>query len=91
MEPKAYVIEFFSNEWIRNSIITLLGILSYLFVGKRLPKKSTLYFGMLISVALIVTTITGHSRNIINGYWNISKAFNIAVSKCSDHDDVDHR
>jgi|TARA_E500000075_G_scaffold135075_2_gene154228 hypothetical integral membrane protein (TIGR02206 family) len=81
MEPKAYVIEFFSNEWIRNSIITLLGILSYLFVGKRLPKKSTLYFGMLISVALIATTITGHSRNIINGYWNISD--NLPLHLCS--------
>ena len=34
-----------------------------------------------MSVVLITTTITGHSRNIINGYWNISD--NLPLHLCS--------
>ena len=81
MEPKAYVIEFLSDEWMRNSIFTLLGILIYLFIARQLPKKNILHFGMLISIALVVTTITGHSRNIMNGYWNVSD--NLPLHLCS--------
>ena len=81
MEPKTYVIEFFSDEWVINSIITLFGVLVYLFAGKRLPHKKALRFGMLISIVLITTTITGHVRNILNGYWNISD--NLPLHLCS--------
>ncbi|MGB0274253.1 MAG: TIGR02206 family membrane protein [Flavobacteriaceae bacterium] len=72
MEPKTYIIEFLSNEWIRNSIFTFLGILIYLFIGKRLSPKTSLHYAKLISVVLITTTVMGHFRNIMNGYWNIS-------------------
>ena len=37
--------------------------------------------GMLIALLLISTTITGHARNIINGYWNISD--NLPLHLCS--------
>ncbi len=72
MEPSAHIIDLFSNEWIRNNILIVVFIIAYLQIGKRLSKKYTWYFGVLISLVLIGTTITGHTRNIINGYWNIS-------------------
>ncbi len=81
METTVYVIEFLSNEWIKNSVLTVLSIVTYLFIGKQLSGKNQLYFGMLISVFLIITTITGHSRNISNGYWNISD--NLPLHLCS--------
>jgi hypothetical integral membrane protein (TIGR02206 family) len=80
METKAYIIEFLSDEWIRNSALTLIGIVAYLFIGKRLSPKNTFRFGLFISVVLISTTITGHARNIVNGYWNISD--NLPLQLC---------
>ena len=80
-EPKAYIIEFLSDEWIRNSLWTLLVMVAYLFVGNRMPPKYQLRMGMLIALLLISTTITGHARNIINGYWNISD--NLPLHLCS--------
>ena len=80
-EPKAYIIEFLSDEWIRNSLWTLLIMVAYLFVGKRISPKHRLRMAMLIALLLISTTITGHTRNIINGYWNISD--NLPLHLCS--------
>ena len=81
METKAYVIDFLSNEWTRNSVLSLLFIISYLNVGKRLKLKQQLIFAKLISYVLIITTITGHTRNIINGHWNIID--NLPLHLCS--------
>ena len=78
--PENYVIEFLSSEWIRNTSFTVLIILLYLLFGKFLKTKDKLKFAKIISIILIITTITGHSRNIINGYWNISE--NLPLQLC---------
>ena len=78
--PENYVIEFLSNEWIRNTSFTVLTILLYLLFGKFLKTNDKLKFAKIISIILIITTITGHSRNIINGYWNISD--NLPLQLC---------
>ena len=80
-EPKAYIIEFLSDEWIRNCLLTLFLMAAYLLVGKRISAKYQLLMGVFISILLIITTITGHTRNIINGYWNISD--NLPMHLCS--------
>ena len=81
MSPEAYVIEVFSGEWIRNTVLTTLFIVTYLFFGKFLSNKNKLIFAKAISVILIFITITGHTRNIINGYWN--PVDNIPLHLCS--------
>ena len=81
IEPKTYVIEFFSDEWVRNSLCTVFIIATYLFIGKFMSPKNKLRMGMLISILLIFTTLTGHTRNIVNGYWNISD--NLPLHLCS--------
>jgi hypothetical integral membrane protein (TIGR02206 family) len=78
--PENYVIEFLSNEWIRNTSFAVLVILLYLLIGKFLKTNDKLKFAKIISIILIITTITGHSRNIINGYWNISE--NLPLQLC---------
>ena len=81
MSPEAYVIEVFSGEWIRNTVLTILFITTYLFLGKFLGNKNKLIFAKAISIVLIFITITGHTRNIINGYWN--PVDNIPLHLCS--------
>jgi hypothetical integral membrane protein (TIGR02206 family) len=78
--PENYVIEFLSNEWIRNTSFAVLVILLYLLIGKFLKTSDKLKLAKIISIILIITTITGHSRNIINGYWNISE--NLPLQLC---------
>ena len=75
-----YVIEFMSNEWIRNTIFSILYIIVILFIGKLLKYKDRIVLAKTIAVLLIITTITGHTRNIINGYWNISE--NLPLQLC---------
>ena len=75
-----YVIEFMSNEWIRNTIFSILYIIVILFIGKLLNYKDRIVLAKTIAVLLIITTITGHTRNIINGYWNISE--NLPLHLC---------
>ncbi len=75
-----YVIEFMSNEWIRNTIFSILYIIAVLFIGKLLNYKDRIVLAKIIAVLLITTTITGHTRNIINGYWNISE--NLPLHLC---------
>lgn len=81
VSPEAYIIEVFSGEWIRNTVLTILFIITYLFLGKFLGNKNKLIFAKAISVVLIFITITGHTRNIINGYWN--PVDNIPLHLCS--------
>lgn len=81
MEPSAYVIDTFSNEWIRNSVITIFFMVVYLQIGKRLDQSKRWWFAVLIPLILLTTTITGHTRNLQNGYWNISD--NLPLHLCS--------
>ena len=61
-------------------VFTILIILLYLLFGKFLKTNDKLKFAKIVSIILIITTITGHSRNIINGYWNISE--NLPLQLC---------
>ena len=72
MGTENYVIEFFSNEWIVNTLVSLVVILTLLFIGRILSYNQRLFLAKTIAIFLIISTITEHSRNIMNGYWNIS-------------------
>ena len=80
MDLKNYIIDFLSDEWIRNTAYVILTILVCLFLGKFLKSNHKLKFAKLIALVLIITTITGHSRNILNGYWNLSD--NLPLQLC---------
>lgn len=80
MNTENYVIDFLTNEWIRNTLLSLLYILLVLLIGRLLSNKQRLTLAKSIAILLIITTITGHSRNIANGYWNISE--NLPLHLC---------
>ena len=80
MELGNYVVEVFSDEWIRNILFSTLFILIILFIGKVVNKnykKSILQF---FAIILIMSTLLEHSRNLINGYWSISE--NLPLHLC---------
>ena len=80
MSTETYVIEFFSNEWIINTLVSLVVILTLLLIGRVLSYNQRLNLAKAIAVLLIISTLTEHSRNIINGYWNISE--NLPLHLC---------
>ena len=80
MGTENYVIEFFSNEWIINTLVSLVVILTLLLIGRISSYNQRLNLAKGIAVLLIFSTITEHSRNIINGYWNISE--NLPLHLC---------
>ena len=80
MGTENYVIEFFSNEWIINTSVSLVVILTLLLIGRISPYNQRLNLAKAIAVLLIISTLTEHSRNIINGYWNISE--NLPLHLC---------
>ena len=80
MDLKNYIIDFLSDEWIRNTAYVVLIILVCLFIGKFLKSNHKLKFAKLIALVLIITTVIGHSRNILNGYWNLSD--NLPLQLC---------
>ena len=80
MGTENYVIEFFSNEWIINTLVSIVVILTLLLVGRISSYNQRLNLAKAIAVLLIISTVTEHSRNIINGYWNISE--NLPLHLC---------
>ena len=80
MNTETYVIDFLSDEWIRNTILSILFILLVLLLGRLLSYKQRLVLAKSIAILLIITTITGHTRNIMHGYWNVSE--NLPLHLC---------
>ena len=80
MGTENYVIEFFSSEWIVNTLVSLVVILTLLFIGRILSYNQRLFLAKTIAILLIISTITEHTRNIMNGYWNVSE--NLPLHLC---------
>ena len=63
METQEYVIEFLSDEWIRNIIVTTIFIFLYLFLGKFVSINNKLNYAKIISFVLIFITLTNNGRS----------------------------
>ena len=81
MDTQNYIIEFMSDEWIRNTIISVCLILLILFLSNNFfNKDQKLKIVKILSLFMIIMTITDHSRNIMNGLWNVSD--NLPLHMC---------
>ena len=81
MDTQNYIIEFMSNEWIRNTIISVCLMFIILFMSNNFfNKDQKLKIVKILSLFMIIMTITDHSRNIINGLWNVSD--NLPLHMC---------
>ena len=81
MDTQNYIIEFMSDEWIRNTIISVCLILIILFLSNNFfNKDQKLKIVKILSLFMIIITVTDHSRNIMNGLWNVSD--NLPLHMC---------
>ena len=81
MDTQNYIIEFMSNEWIRNTSISVCLMFIILFMSNNFfNKDQKLKIVKILSLLMIIMTITDHSRNIINGLWNVSD--NLPLHMC---------
>ena len=81
MDTQNYIIEFMSDEWIRNTIISVCLILIILFLSNNFfNKDQKLKTVKILSLFMIIMTVTDHSRNIMNGLWNVSD--NLPLHMC---------
>ena len=81
MDTQNYIIEFMSDEWIRNTIISICLILFILFLSNNFfNKDQKLKIVKILSLFMIIMTVTDHSRNIMNGLWNVSD--NLPLHMC---------
>ena len=81
MDTQNYIIEFMSNEWIRNTSISVCLMSIILFMSNNFfNKDQKLKIVKILSLLMIIMTITDHSRNIINGLWNVSD--NLPLHMC---------
>ena len=70
-----------SSEWIRNTIISVCLMFIILFMSNNFfNKDQKLKIVKILSLFMIIMTITDHSRNIINGLWNVSD--NLPLHMC---------
>ena len=60
MGTENYVIEFFSNEWIINTLVSLAVILTLLFIGRILSYNQRLLLAKTIAIFLIISTNISH-------------------------------
>ena len=70
-----------SDEWIRNTFISISLSLIILFLSNNFfNKNQKLKIVKILSLFMIIMTITDHSRNIMNGLWNVSD--NLPLHMC---------
>ena len=81
MDTQNYIIEFMSDEWIRNTLISICLILLIIFLSNNFfNKDQKLKIVKILSLFMIIMTVTDHSRNIMNGLWNVSD--NLTLHMC---------
>lgn len=67
-----YIIEFMSEEWIRNNIVALISILAVLTTARFLTKQQNRYVTYIMGVILIFSSILSPLRVYLLGDWNIA-------------------
>lgn len=67
-----YIIEFMSEEWVRNNSIAVVTMLAVLIVARYLSHKQNTYVTYLMGVVLVFSSIFSPLRVYLLGDWNIA-------------------
>jgi len=67
-----YIIEFMSDEWVRNNTIALFLILVVLTIARFLTQKQNTYVTYLMGIILICSSILSPLRVYLLGEWNVA-------------------
>ena len=82
LENRYYAIPIFSNEWWVNNIITLLFVISFLFIAKFLCKKDySKTFNYSIGIILLLRVLWNQCYQYQLGQWNAE--WSLPIQMCS--------
>ena len=75
------VIDFLSNDWIKNMTITVFFMLSYFFIGFKIKEKHIKTFMQISSLLVLFMTLSNHIILLINDSWTLKS--NLPIHLCS--------
>ena len=75
------VIDFLSNDWIKNMTITVFFMLCYFFIGFKIKDKHIKTFMKISSLLVLFMTLSNHIILLINDSWTLKS--NIPIHLCS--------
>ena len=75
------VIDFLSNDWIKNMTITIFFMLCYFFIGFKIKEKHIKTFMKISSLLVLFMTLSNHIILLINDSWTLKS--NLPVHLCS--------
>ena len=75
------VIDFLSNDWIKNITITVFFMLCYFFIGFKIKEKHIKTFMKISSLLVLFMTLSNHIILLINDSWTLKS--NIPIHLCS--------
>ena len=75
------VIDFLSNDWIKNMTITIFFMLSYFFIGFKIRDKHVITFMKISSLLVLLMTLSNHIILLINDLWTLKS--NLPIHLCS--------
>lgn len=67
-----YIIEFMSEEWIRNNVVALISILAVLTSARFFSKQQNRYVTYIMGMILIFSSVFSPLRVYLLGDWNIA-------------------
>ena len=75
------VIDFLSNDWIKNMTITVFFMLCYFFIGFKIKDKHIKTFMKISSLLILFMTLSNHIILLINDSWTLKS--NLPIHLCS--------
>ena len=75
------VIDFLSNDWIKNMTITIFFMLCYFFIGFKIKDKHIKTFMKISSLLVLFMTLSNHIILLINDSWTLKS--NLPIHLCS--------
>ena len=75
------VIDFLSNDWIKNMTITVCFMLCYFFIGFKIKEKHIKTFMKISSLLVLFMTLSNHIILLINDSWTLKS--NLPIHLCS--------
>ena len=75
------VIDFLSNDWIKNMTITVFFMLCYFFIGFKIKDKHIKTFMKISSLLVLFMTLANHIILLINDSWTLKS--NLPIHLCS--------
>ena len=75
------VIDFLSNDWIKNMTITVFFMLCYFFIGFKIKEKHIKTFMQISSLLVLFMTLSNHIILLINDSWTLKS--NLPIHLCS--------